>query len=125
MNVVPSVARPRVAGKNHAHQASFYRDRFTDFELRFVPAACDSSMWCLFQLSHCDAPDAVRTGRRGNVGEFEPPRVGHDTQIRDRLLCLCQSGELARAGLKDIEVVFDNAGLTLVTSSLTIDPTEA
>ena len=62
MNVVPSVARPRVLGKNHAHQALFYRDRFTDFELRFVPAARDSSMWCLFQLSHCDAPDAARTG---------------------------------------------------------------
>jgi hypothetical protein len=51
MNVVPSVARPRVAGKNHAHQAFFYRDRFTDFELRFVPAARDSSMWCLFQFN--------------------------------------------------------------------------
>ena len=62
MNAVPSVPRPRVAGKNHAHQAFFYRDRFTDFELRFVPAARDSSMWCLFQLSHCDAQDAARTG---------------------------------------------------------------
>jgi hypothetical protein len=30
--------------------------------------------------------------------------------------------EVARTGLKDIEVVFDNAGLTLATSSLTIDP---
>jgi hypothetical protein len=28
-------------------------------------------------------------------------------------------------GYKDVEVVFDNAGLTLAMSSLTIDPTEA
>jgi len=34
-------------------------------------------------------------------------------------------GNLPDAGLKDVEVVFDNAGLTLATSSLTIDPTEA
>ena len=126
MNVVPRVTGPRVAGKNHADKTFFHRDRVTDFELRFVPAACDSSMWCLFQLSHCDAPDAVRTGRRGNVGEFEPPRVGHDTQIRARFaLFMSNQGNLPVAGLKDIEVVFDNAGLTLVTSSLTIDPTEA
>jgi hypothetical protein len=32
---------------------------------------------------------------------------------------------LLGAGLKDIEVVFDSAGLTLATDSLTIDPTEA
>ena len=60
MNVVPSVARPRVAGKNHADK-TFDRDRVTDFELRFVTAARDSSMWCLIQLSHCDAPDAARS----------------------------------------------------------------
>jgi hypothetical protein len=60
MNVVPSVARPRVAGKNHADKA-IDRDRVTDFELRFIPAASDSPIWYLFQLSHCDAPDAART----------------------------------------------------------------
>jgi len=62
MNVVPRVTGPRVAGKNHADKTFFHRDLVTDFELRFVPAACDSSMWCLFQLSHCAAPDAARTG---------------------------------------------------------------
>jgi len=62
MNVVPRVTGPRVASKNHTEKTFFYRHRTTDFELRFVPSARDSSMWCLFQLSHCDAPDAARTG---------------------------------------------------------------
>jgi hypothetical protein len=61
MNVVPRIAGPCVPGKNHAHQTFFYRDRFTDFELRFVPAARDSSMWCLLHLSNCDGPGAART----------------------------------------------------------------
>src|SRR5215831_18761650 len=61
MNVVPRVTRPRVAGKNQAGKTFFNRDRVTDFELRFVPAACDSLMWCLRHLSHCDAPRAART----------------------------------------------------------------
>ena len=47
-------------------------------------------------------------------------------QTRARLaLFYVVKGTCHVAGLKDIEVVFDNAGLTLVTSSLTIDPTEA
>ena len=79
--------RPPTAcsGQEPRPQAFFYRDRFTDFELRFVPAACDSSMWCLFQLSHCAAPDAARTGavetlvssslhERGMTRKSEPPR---------------------------------------------------
>jgi hypothetical protein len=61
MNVVPHVTGPRVAGKNHADKTFFNRNRVTDFELRFVPAACDGSMWCLLHLSHCDAPGAART----------------------------------------------------------------
>jgi hypothetical protein len=62
MNVVSRVTGPRVASENHPDKAFFYLDRLTDFELRFVPSARDSSMWCFFQLSHCDAPDAARTG---------------------------------------------------------------
>src|SRR5215469_18112895 len=43
MNVVPCVTRPRVAGKNHADQIN--RDCFPDFELRFIGAPCNRSMW--------------------------------------------------------------------------------
>ena len=46
-------------------------------------------------------------------------------QTRARPLCFMSLGELAQCGVKDIEVVFDSVGLTLATSSLTIDPTEA
>jgi hypothetical protein len=44
------VAGPRVAGKNHADQTFVYRDRVTNFKLRFIPAARDRSMWRLLQL---------------------------------------------------------------------------
>ena len=85
MNVVPRVTGPRVASKNHAEKTFFYRHRIPDFELRLVPSARDSSMWCLFQLSHCAAPDAARTGavetlvssslhERGMTRKSEPPR---------------------------------------------------
>jgi hypothetical protein len=62
MNIVPRVAGSRVAGKNHADQTFFHRDRITDFELRFVPAARDRSMWCWLHLSNFDAPVLSRPG---------------------------------------------------------------
>jgi hypothetical protein len=60
MNVVPGVTRSRVAGKNHADKTFFNRDRFPDFELRLIGAACN--VRCgggCFTLSHCDAPGAA------------------------------------------------------------------
>jgi hypothetical protein len=117
MNVVPSVARPRVAGKNHADK-TFDRDRVTDFEL--IPAACDSSMWCLIQLSHCDAPDAARTDAdKTQVSSSLHSGYEHATMSPPYLFYV-MTGNLPDAGLKGIEVVFYNAGLTLVTRSLTI-----
>ena len=61
MNVFPRVIGPRVAGKNHADKTLFQRDPVTNFELRFVPAACDRSMWGLLHLSHCDARVETRS----------------------------------------------------------------
>ena len=58
MNVVPVVTGPCVAGKDQAEKTFFNRDRVTDFELRFVRAACDGSMWSFLHLSYCDVPDA-------------------------------------------------------------------
>ena len=54
MNVVPVVTGPRIPGKNHADQTFFHPDLVTDFELRFVRAACDGSMWRFLHLSYCD-----------------------------------------------------------------------
>jgi len=69
MNIVPRVAGPRVAGKDHADQTFFKRDLGSDFELRFVPAARDRSMWCLLHLSNCGAPIRTRpcAGKEGSV----------------------------------------------------------
>jgi hypothetical protein len=47
-------------------------------------------------------------------------------QARARLALFYVMREpLPDAGLKDVEVVFDNAGLTLALRSLNIDPIEA
>jgi len=65
MNVVPGVTRPRVAGKNDADKTFFKRDRFPDFELRFIGAARDGSMWWrlfhLFPLSRNPMPPGRST----------------------------------------------------------------
>ena len=55
MIVVARVTGTRVAGKNHADETFFYRDRIADFQLRFIPAARDPSMWCVLHPSNCGA----------------------------------------------------------------------
>jgi hypothetical protein len=45
MNLVPGITRSRVRGKDHTDNTFFHRDPVTDFELGFVLAARNSSMW--------------------------------------------------------------------------------
>jgi len=49
---------PRVAGKSR--RQDLLPDRLTDFELGFVPAACDRSMRYLLHPSNCGAPAPPR-----------------------------------------------------------------
>jgi hypothetical protein len=70
MNVVPRGTGPRVAGKNHADKTFFHRDRATDFELRFVPAACDSSMVVLVSTLPLCRTRCCSDRRSGNAGEL-------------------------------------------------------
>ena len=104
MNVVPCVTGQRVAGKNHADQTFFHRNRVTDFELRFVAAACDSSMWCLLHFSHCDAPGAART-RSVETQVSSSLQEGLDRpNPSPPVLFYVMRGTLPDAGLKDDEV---------------------
>jgi hypothetical protein len=56
--------RTACTGQDHPDKIFFKRDRGSDFELRFVPAARDSSMWWLLHFSNCGATVLTRPMER-------------------------------------------------------------